>query len=315
MSENYGYDPYLFLRFPELFAPQVPPQAQARGAGGSGGGGAAEGLLGLGAAALGSDWLMSKLGGKAVTSGIGELTGAGISSGASQASTMLPSLSTLGEGGVSGATTFTPGATPATSSLSGVGTYVPGVAGAAGLYDFFKNKRRGKRGVAQAGASGAGIGWTVGGPVGAGIGAVIGTGLGLSRARKSTKEREADRWKAAGRDDLASTMKGHDYFAGTGGEKSRDEKFLTADAIRVNPENYNNVEDWDSWDQGRQDKFLNALLKGGHVREKKGGIYYNDDKAKEIANAIRSGTYKDEPTKDVVEDPNKSGSWYLRKKK
>lgn len=160
----------------------------------------------------------------------------------------------------------------------------------------------------SAGLSGAGLGLGLGmaapllglasGPVGwgtlglAALGGGLG-GLGLQQAfgHKSTKEREADRWGATGvSPEVAASMVGHDYFTGTGGEQSRDEKFLTADSIRVNPDNYNNAPDWDKWTREQQDKFLNTLLQEGKVSERKGGIYYDDDRAKQIAAEIRNPT-------------------------
>jgi hypothetical protein len=105
---------------------------------------------------------------------------------------------------------------------------------------------------------------------------------------KSTKEIEAGRWGAVGKE--GAMPEGYDYFSGTGGEKSRDEKFLTPDAIRMNPDNYNNVPDWDSWDKISQDRFLSTLLKEGKVQEKKGGIYYDDDRAKSLAEEIRKSS-------------------------
>lgn len=111
-------------------------------------------------------------------------------------------------------------------------------------------------------------------------------------AKKSTKEIQADRWKNTGREDLADMMKGWDYGNNNADfKRTRDEKYLRADDIRVNPDNYNNVADWDRWNKKQQDLFLNDLLQNGKVREKKGGIYYDDDYAQSLADKIRSGKY------------------------
>ena len=182
-------------------------------------------------------------------------------------------------------------------NLSGVGSAgnaILPIAGAVGAYDLFANKRKGARGALQGATSGAAMG-SYFGPMGAAIGGGVGLGAGLlggALNRKSTKEIEADRWKSIGREDLGNARKGQDYFAGTGGEKSRDERFLTPDAIRVNPDNYNNISDWDNWSRANQDAFLKEMLAQGKVREKKGGIYYDDDYAKQLAGQIRGGTFK-----------------------
>lgn len=178
--------------------------------------------------------------------------------------------------------------------LAGIGSsgnLVLPAAGAIGAYDLFKNKRRGKRGVLQGAASGAAMG-SYFGPWGTGIGAVVGLGAGLAQAKKSTKEVQADRWAATARPELSDKMKGYDYGTNNADfARTRDEKYLKADDIRVNPDNYNNVSDWDKWNKAQQDTFLNDLLSNGKVREKKGGIYYDDDYAQSLADKIRTGKY------------------------
>ena len=98
--------------------------------------------------------------------------------------------------------------------------------------------------------SGAGLGLGLGaaaplvgfGPLGwgaLGLMALGGAGFGGALTgilgKPNTKEIQAGRFKDVGHGDLASQYASHDYFAGTGGEKSRDESLLTPDAIRVNP--------------------------------------------------------------------------------
>lgn len=184
----------------------------------------------------------------------------------------------------------------------GIAPYL-GAAGAAlggyGVYNATQMEGRRKAGAAGAlsGASmGAGLaaaapllglgplGWGAMGLMALG-GAGLGGALGGVFGRQSTKEQQAERWQAIGKE--APNMV--DYFAGTGGEQSRDEKFLTADAIRMNPDNYNNVPDWDTWSKENQDRFLSTLLSEGKVTERKGGIYYDDKRAQELANEIRTG--------------------------
>ncbi len=108
-------------------------------------------------------------------------------------------------------------------------------------------------------------------------------------APPSTKDIEKGRWNAVGKVDLASTMKGHDYFEGIKGGESRDESLLTPDAIRVNPDNYNNIPEWDTWTKANQDKFLQTMLDRKAVTERKGGIYYDDAIAKQLASEIGPG--------------------------
>lgn len=172
---------------------------------------------------------------------------------------------------------------------AGISTYIPGVVGLASLADLYANDRTGARAGLQGGLGGGGLGYTAAeliapgsGLLGAGIGGVLGLGAGLLN-KKSTKEIQADRWKAAG---VADPNPGRDYFAGTGGEQSRDESFLTPDAIRSNPDNYNNVPNWDSWSKEKQDKFLSTLLAEKKVTERKGGIYYDDARAQQLAAEI-----------------------------
>jgi hypothetical protein len=217
--------------------------------------------------------------------------GAGLTEGAGGtmiASGAIPSGFTGVGTAASGGTLVAPSSQAAASS--GLMSVAIPAAGAVGAIDLFKNNRKGIRAPIQGAASGAAIGSAFG-PAGTAIGAGVGglAGLGqMAFGRKSTKERESDRWKSAGKAELGAQMEGYDYFAGTGGEQSRDEKYLTANAIRRNPDNYNNVPDWDKWDVKDQDTFLNTLLSEGKVSERKGGIYYDDNRAKELASQIKN---------------------------
>lgn len=185
-------------------------------------------------------------------------------------------------------------AAPGAFSLGGIGSagnvYLPAV-GAVGAYDVLSHDVGPLRGLGEGAASGAMIGSYLGPEAiipGAIIGGTIGGVKGLME-KPSTKEIQSARWKAAGVADPYGKA-GHDFFAGTGGEQSRDEKFLTPDAIRVNPDNYNNVPDWDKWSPEMQTQFLAQMLKAGKVQEKKGGIYYDDDYAKQTADQIRAAS-------------------------
>lgn len=157
-----------------------------------------------------------------------------------------------------------------------------GVGGAVGLYDLTTHDRGPLLGTAEGAASG----YMIGGVPGAVVGGIYGLGKGLLE-KPSTKEIQAGRFKAAG---IANPYPdGHDYFAGTGGEQSRDERYLTPDAIRLNPDNWNAAPDYGSWTKDQQDQFLSDLLQNGKVQERKGGIYYDDAYAKSVADRIRGG--------------------------
>lgn len=208
-------------------------------------------------------------------------------------------------------------ATNATTEGIGVTPYL-GAAGAAlsayGLHNAIEANN-----VGAGTLSGAGLGLGLGaaaplvgfGPLGWGAlglmalgGAGFGAGLTSVLGKPSTKEIQAGRFKDVGHGDLAAQYANHDYFAGTGGEKSRDEKFLTADAIRVNPDNYHAADDWDKWSKPAQDEFLNTMLQAGKVSERKGGIYYDDAFAKQQANAIREKYKTQQMGKDLAAKKN-----------
>lgn len=186
-----------------------------------------------------------------------------------------------GEGVRSGLTTA--GAGVGTMLLPGLGTL--GGAALGNLAGYGLQGKGIKNDLALLGAG------SIGGPLGLiGAGGLIAARrLGFDPMKKTTKQIESDRWGGTGlAPEKYQEMIGKDYFAGTGGEQSRDEKFLTADAIRNNPDNYNNAPDWDTWSKDQQDTFLKRMLDAGKVREKKGGIYYDDDFAKQTAAEIRN---------------------------
>lgn len=128
-------------------------------------------------------------------------------------------------------------------------------------------------------------------------------GLGLQQllGQKSTKEIQAERWADVGHSSMNPV--GGDYFAGTPGVQDRNEKWLTPDAIRNNPDNYHAASDWDQWSKPQQDQFLSTMLAEGKVQEKKGGIYYDDARAAELAQQIRSGGQVAQPVEKSSAPP------------
>lgn len=200
---------------------------------------------------------------------------------------------------------FLPGQAPITPGVApamGIAPYLGAagaLAGGLGIYGATQMNDKKQAGLAG-GLSGAGMGVGLGmaapligmGPLGWGAlgamalgGSVLGGGLGAGLAHKTTGEIQAERWGKVGHADKA--QEGFDYFAGTGGEKSRDESLLTADAIRNNPDNYSAAADWDKWGKEYQDKLLTTLLAEKKVDERKGGIYYDDARAKQLADELR----------------------------
>lgn len=172
----------------------------------------------------------------------------------------------------------------------GAANVIGGGAGLYGAYDLATHDRGPLGGAAEGAASGALIGTYVVPGIGTGVGAAVGGGLGLVKGlmeKPSTKEIQSGRFKAAGVADPYGKA-GHDFFAGTGGETSRDERFLTPEAIAVNPDNYNAAADFDTWSPEMKTKFLSGMLSAGKVQEKKGGIYYDDAYAKTLADQIRA---------------------------
>lgn len=282
------------MRYDDRFLPEKPgPGAAYAGLAGQG-----VGLLG----GLGTLYAAKKMG---ILGGGGAAADLATSSGAAE------NLTTLGSGGLE---TFGSEMDPVSSAISGagegtsfftgngllgegavgVGDYIPGVAGLLGVYDLARrqqNYSRG-RGALQSGLSGAGIGWTVGGPVGAGVGALAGAiGGGLLGGRKSTKDREKERWQSVGKDPVYK-----DYFEGTAGQQNRDESNLTAEAITETPDFYR-VAGYQNFTPEQKKKAAQAMLDARALNEKQGGIYLNDAYAQQVIDAIKAGEevpeYKD----------------------
>lgn len=135
-----------------------------------------------GAAGAGTAAGAAGAGGAATGSGAGlfsSLFGGGSSSGA--ATTAAPSSgglfsSLFGGGGSGAASAAAPGETAGASSALGgssIAGYAIPAAGLLGLYDVFKNKRKGLRGTAEGAASGVALGSPLG-PIGMGVGGALG---------------------------------------------------------------------------------------------------------------------------------------------
>ena len=194
----------------------------------------------------------------------------------------------------------------AASTLGSVAPYL-GVAGAGlgayGIYNATKMHDK-KQGALTGGLSGLGMGMGLSaaaplvglGPIGwaglaglAAAGAIAGGGL----AHKTTGMKQAERWQAAGVD-APEASKNFDYFQGTQGEGSRDERFLTADNILKGgtPDNINDNPYWNQWNAEQQKAYVQKMLDARKVNEKKGGIYYDDDFAKSLAESMNADYQK-----------------------
>jgi hypothetical protein len=192
--------------------------------------------------------------------------------------------------------------TPATSVVSPYLGLVGAGLGAKGVYESVKDPM-GKTNAAKSGAiSGAGMGAGLAaasplllgaGPIGWGAlalgalgGAAFGGGLGGIMGDKSTKQKEEERWAGVGKKDSAFDNFLEKKYPGL------KEKDLTWEHIKVNPDNYNNIADWDSWSQQDQDMFGRRMMRkdkqdDSTVDWRQGGIYYNDKTAQAEAAKIQ----------------------------
>lgn len=165
------------------------------------------------------------------------------------------------------------------------GTYLGGNA----AYDMFKGRKPDLPGRVVLGMATGGLSEVPG---------LLGFG-----SQKSTKDIEGNRWEAIGKQDLYNTKEGYD-FGSTNPEfaETRDERFLKAsDIYNKTPDIWANNPYWDTWNQDKQMQYLNTLLGQGKVTEKKGGIYFDDDYAKQLAEQMQAGTFV-EPEKKKKDD-------------
>lgn len=214
-----GVNPYLqyLINSGGMSAPSggggMPSAPQGGGPGGMGG------LVSLGTKALGSLGGGGAAGAEAAgAAGLAELPG-------------LPTAGMLGAEGVPAFSASAPGAlTPAASSgtfslggIGGAGNAILPLAGAAGMYDLFANKREGGRGLLQGAASGAAMG-SYFGPWGAGIGGLVGLGAGLlgSQFDKDMWKTEGDRWRKLADSGMNIGGFGREAMSLTGGRSKED---------------------------------------------------------------------------------------------
>jgi hypothetical protein len=200
-----------------------------------------------------------------------------------------PVATALNGGTLTAGGTIIPPAEPTTiTNFAGSATPYLGAAGvAAGGYNAYRGIKSGNE--AQAGLGGAtaalglnAMGYALG-PWG--WGAMVAAPVVASLfKRKSTKEKEADRWKAVGKENPGPM----DYLAGTPGEKTRDQRFITADRLARTADVYNNAKDFDSWSSQQKSDFLNGILNEQKFNERKGGIYFDDEFATDLAGKVRA---------------------------
>lgn len=160
----------------------------------------------------------------------------------------------------------------ASAPVAGLGLY--------GLTDMWKSKRGEEKGALEGVASGAALGASVGGLPGAVIGGLLGGTVGAFRGGPSTRDIEAKRWEKVGRPDLKGMFL-EDSFKGKESE-------IGLDQIKMTPDNYNAIPEWDNIPAEAKESFLKKMLERDKkddtvIDYKKGGIYYNDAIAKQVA--------------------------------
>lgn len=277
------------MRYDDRFLPEKP-----------GPGAAYAGLAGQGVGLLG---------------GLGTLYAAkemGLLGGAAEAgeTAAASNLGTLGSGGLEtfGSEMGSLGGTGAAetgfgSTFAAAAPYAALLGGGLLSYDAFKDQHGSRGKTALEGALGGGL---LGGggaalalgasnpafwPIVAGS-ALAGGGMGgLLGGRKSTKDRERERWQSVGKDPVYK-----DYFEGTAGQQNRDESNLTAEAITETPDFYR-VAGYQNFTPEQKKKAAQAMLDARALNEKQGGIYLNDAYAQQVIDAIKAGEevpeYKD----------------------
>lgn len=168
------------------------------------------------------------------------------------------------------------------SALGTVAGAVGAAYGAKTLYDAYES---GDLTQGAMGAVGLGLGLnTLGfalGPVGwAGLAAAA-VGAKIFGGKKSHRELEAQRWIEVGKPQMAKYFL-EDKFKGKEGE-------LTVEQLVNTPANYTAAKDYDSWSDAQKREFLQNIYNNKKFDWKKGGIYYDYEYAKQLADKIRAG--------------------------
>lgn len=250
------------------------------------------------AATTSADAFSAGLGAANATSGIDAIAstpftyGAGAADAASTGYTLgggieaLPDYSALGLGSdaATAASTGIEAAGGATEAgavpTGGFGDYLPGIGAALGAYNLASNWGNSKAKAGPAALSGAAIGTYFLPGIGTAIGAALGAASTQFGKDNTNRDVEKQRWNRAGKEDYQNYFL-EDQFSGK-------ESDLGIEQLRINPDNYNNAPDWDSWTKKQQDAFLQDIYENKKYDWRKGGIYYDDQYAKELANRIRN---------------------------
>ena len=132
-----------------------------------------------------------------------------------------------------------------------------------------------------------------------------GIGAAVLGGHKSTHDIQNDRWKDSGHED-PNKGAGYDYFQGTEGEGSRDEKYLSVENILKggSPDIYNNVPDWDQWHDEAKRTYLQHLIDTGKINEKKGGLYFEADASQSLADQMRKSGAAIDMGKQIAQEMN-----------
>lgn len=287
---NRAYD-YLFGKS-ELPVAQTPPGVAVEVPNYSG--------FGSTGATSAADAFTSGIGAANATSGIDAIASAPFSYGSEAANTgytlgggleALPDYSALGLGTDAANAASTTGSAlsgatdaAATAPSSGFGSYLPGIGAALGAYNLASNWGNSKAKAGPAALSGAAIGTYFLPGIGTAIGAALGAGSTQFGKDQTNRDIERQRWIRAGKENYKNYFL-EDQFQGKEGD-------LGVEQLRINPDNYNTAPDWDSWTKKQQDAFLKDIYENKKYDWKKGGIYYDDAYAKELADKIRNQNLK-----------------------
>lgn len=263
----------------------------------------------------------------------------------------LPTTAVTASAPTAGTAATTTATTIPAQGLAAIPAYVGPAVGAVGMYDLFKNKRTGVRGVAQGAASGAAMGSYFGAP-GAIAGGIIGGGIGLANTLGGSKNRwkeEQDRAQKLadkgiiGWDQLVAATpkltggrskseliaieqakKAAGQYSNEDFARTRDVKYLKPEDIwgySAFGERFGN--DWlGKYNEDQRRKISQAYLNAGALSEGRGQIKLrdNDQVRSQIASILADPGFKVEaasvsPQSKIIRLPTGAGVMVDKKKK